>query len=219
MFLLYFIYFWELSGLPAAFPSHVSILIFHLFSLCMCLYVECVPVCRPQLTVGIFLEYSPGDPSPSPHTGPQVATRLAHLPPSQGDSGNPDFRPHDCTANASAISCQPRSLLEALFLASFLGSLRFLRLSSHWQYFIVLSHALITLCPLILLIVHVEFESIIHIIMFLDYVSLASELFFPTTVSCCNPPGHMTGRRELSLGICMISGKQADEPWTEFPGN
>lgn len=30
--------------------------------------------------------------------------------------------------------------------------------------------------------------------MFLDYVSLASELFFPTTVSCCNPPGHMTDR-------------------------
>lgn len=49
------------------------------FFLCMCLCVECVPVCRPQLTVGIFLKYSPlylirqgelpGEPSPSPHTG------------------------------------------------------------------------------------------------------------------------------------------------------
>lgn len=105
---------------------------FHLFSLCMCLCVECVPVCRPQLTVGIFLEYSPlylirqgelpGDPSPSPHTG--VTGSHQACPPAafSGGSGNPDFRPHDCTANAFAISCQPRSLLEALFLAPFLGS-------------------------------------------------------------------------------------------------
>lgn len=54
--------------------------------------------------------------------------------------------------------------------------------------------------------------------MFLDYISLASELFFPTIVSCCNPPAHVTGRRELSLGICVIAGRQADEPWAEFPG-
>lgn len=61
------------------FPHMCLFWFFHLFSLCMCLCVECVPVCRPQLTVGIFLEYSPlylirqgelpGDPSPSPHTG------------------------------------------------------------------------------------------------------------------------------------------------------
>lgn len=76
--LFYFLYLWELFVLPATFPSRVYS-DFPPFSLCMCLCVECVPVCRPQLTVGIFLKYSPlylirqgelpGEPSPSPHTG------------------------------------------------------------------------------------------------------------------------------------------------------